>query len=251
MTLDKKSNWASRMSDKQFVLVILLLGSFMIGIATYIVDDVFKKNNFPYPENLHTLVIEVGIGVIITLLIYAFSTKQQNKLTKLVSEIKKLEETQQKIIHEQEESKINRKKIALERIETLLMQILHETQYHKAVLSKYYSLELPHGFKDEDITEQEITKKWIDMLKKQMIRLGEDLRNWTLTSYDLLTPELLYALQCIYSIATAEYYLDKDQPQWDLMDCDGNIGWTKGMLQKYFNHDEKEFQEDDFTISKK
>jgi len=236
MSNDEKPNRIQKLSDKQFVLVILVLGAIMIAIATYLIDGIFVDFGLPYPENLHTLIIEIGIGVIITLLIYSFSTQQQNKLKRLVAEIKNLEDIQQKRIIEEDELKNQRKEKAMGKIEIILTQLWSETKYHEAVLSKYYGDGLPEGWDGQDISEQEISEKWIGMLKRQVIRLGEDLRNWTLTSYDLLDPKLLSALQNVYSIATREYYLDHDQPQWDLMDCGSNIDWLESILPEYFNH---------------
>lgn len=104
---DEKSNQIKKLSDKRFGLIILILGAIMITIATYLIDDLFRDFGLPYPENLHTLVIEIGIGVIITLLIYSFSTQQQQKLTRIVTDIKKLEQQQQSVLTYEKE-RINR-----------------------------------------------------------------------------------------------------------------------------------------------
>lgn len=236
MSTDKKSDEKSKLSSKQFVLVVIVLGSIAIALATYLVDDLFKTHQLPYPENLHTLVIEVGIGVIITLLIYTFSTQQQRRLESLVTEIKKFEEMQQKIIQEQEDAKMKRKDTALGRIETILTQLWVETGYHEALLSKYYHRGLPEDWNEGDISEHEATREWITMIKKQTFQLADDLRNWTMTSYDLLDSDLLYALQCITAIASKEFYFDTDKSDFDLMECAANIDWLEKILVKNFHH---------------
>jgi len=87
---EKYKKWIQNLSTKHSLLFILGLSAIMIGIATYLVDKIFNENNFPRPDNLHTIVIEIGIGVTIALVIWAYSTMQQNTMRKLVNDIKKI-----------------------------------------------------------------------------------------------------------------------------------------------------------------
>ena len=190
--------------------------------------------------NWQTMVLELIIGGSIAGWFFWRQKQQGDKIESLVSEIKKFEEKQQKLIDENEKAKKLRKKTALMRIEVLLTHLWSETRYHEALISKYYGGELPKGWSDKDLSEVETTEKWIKMIKEQARQIGEDLRNWTLTSYDLLDSELLYALQCIYNYAVKPFMFDKEQPQWDIMDCRDQLDWLEPTLIKYFNHDKNE-----------
>jgi len=87
---EKIEKWFQNLSTKQLLLLVLGLSAIAIGITTNIVDKIFNEYNFPRPDNLHTIIIEIGIGITIAAIIWANSTMQQNKMRKLVKDVKKI-----------------------------------------------------------------------------------------------------------------------------------------------------------------
>lgn len=81
-------------STRKFFTVVIILFSFLIGLATWTVTDTFTKLGIPDPPNLVTIVIEIGVGVFIAFIIFVYSARHQNRITRLVNEVKVFEDKQ-------------------------------------------------------------------------------------------------------------------------------------------------------------
>jgi hypothetical protein len=211
----------------------------IVGLMMIIIVQVTNKAEFFHGTDIahwFGLVIDMGIAIGIAIVVWHYTKNEQSKTNSLILKVNEIAIKLEQIIQNQEDSKQKRRKTALGRFNTLLTQLWSETQYHEALLTIYYGGEISENWKDYKFTENETTKEWIEMIKKQGIQIGEEVRNWTLTSYDLLDPELLYALQCIYLYAAKPFTFDKEQPQWDLMDCQDQNDWLESVLVEHFHH---------------
>lgn len=104
---EKFEKWFQNLSTKQLLLLVLGLSVIAVGITTNLVDKIFNEYNFSRPDNLHTIIIEIGIGVTIAVIIWAYSNMQQNKMGKLVKDIKQIIKKEEKIKDEIKEDVAN------------------------------------------------------------------------------------------------------------------------------------------------
>lgn len=197
---EKYNKWIQNLSTKHFLILILGLSAGMIGLATYVVDEFFNKNNLPRPDNLHTIVIEIGIGVTIAVVIWAYSTIQQNRMRKLVNDIKK---TVKKEEENKEEIRQDISFILNRRLDTTMRALKR-------------SLSLSDSYQKESDSEKK-QEYWLSMF-----------RNFD-HSHERLDLKLdLLKLMEIYGRAIARQY-------WDLLN---NLQITSSMF--FFGQDEKD-----------
>lgn len=197
---EKYKKWIRNLSTKHFLVLILVLSAGMIGLATYVVDEFFNKNNLPRPDNLHTIVIEIGIGVTIAVVIWAYSTIQQNRMRELVSDIKK---TVKKEEGNKEEIRQDISLILNRRLDTTMRAVKR-------------SLRLSESYQKESNSEK---KQW----------QWESMLSAFDHSHERLDLKLdLLKLMEIYGRATARQY-------WNLLN---NLQLTSDMF--FFGHDEKD-----------
>lgn len=173
-----------KLSNLQFTLVLITLSSVGIALVTYFIDDLWKKQQFPYPENLHTLIIEVGIGIIITLLIYTFSIQQQNKMKRLVCEIKKIEDRQQKAIEEQEIFRKKQYDWAIDRLKSLFPDFMQGITNLEENVKLY--IEMPKPTEQSDLLESLIEAQ--EILREYYVNRIERISD---QSVGIISPEIL------------------------------------------------------------
>lgn len=197
---EKFEKWIQNLSTKQLLLLVLGVSVIAIGITTNLVDEIFNEYNFPRPDNLHTIIIEIGIGVTIAVVIWAYSTMQQNKMGKLVKDIKKIIKKEEK---NKEEIRQDISLILNRRLDTTMRALKR-------------SLSLHESYQQEKDAEKK-QNYWVSMLS-----------NFD-NSHERLDLKLdLLKLMEIYGRATARQY-------WNLLN---DLQMTSNVF--FFGQDEKE-----------
>ena len=77
---EKKDSWAL---SNGFWYVVILMASFT-GVIAF-----FSKDAYSLPDNT-TLITEVGVGIIITIVVYRFAKKSEKKNKELLDDVKKI-----------------------------------------------------------------------------------------------------------------------------------------------------------------
>ncbi|MEX0596188.1 MAG: hypothetical protein WD512_06770, partial [Candidatus Paceibacterota bacterium] len=163
--LNPKEPW------KRNIIAFYLITGFGLFFTLYGANNILHQGNISDPPNLFTLILEIGIGIIITVTVFAYSKRQQfhietlvtqiqiqqNQIKNLVTEIKNLEDNQQKIIDGQLKFKKERENYAYQKLMSLFTMI-------------YTSLQkLKEGIIDEELERNEdgetVNVNWFDYSK--------------------------------------------------------------------------------------
>ena len=83
---EKFDRWSKGLSFKKRYVIVFTLSAIAIGAILFVIEIIFTTFSIPRPDNLDALVIEVGIGVVITSIIFHYSSKQDERLNNFAKE---------------------------------------------------------------------------------------------------------------------------------------------------------------------
>ena len=115
--MDTEKENKDELSRKHRYFAVFSLSAIAICAIAFFINDIFTRFNLPRPDPLVALVIEISIGVIIALVIFIESDRQQKKIVKLITE-------QEKFKKEQHDFAINRVRSYLASLHTAIKSLM-------------------------------------------------------------------------------------------------------------------------------
>ena len=82
-------------SLRKDIASICILGGFFVLLAVGYANNIMSFFSFEDPPNFATLVVEIGVGILIAIVVYIITAKQQKKMDGVTEDIKKILEDQQ------------------------------------------------------------------------------------------------------------------------------------------------------------
>jgi len=82
-------------SLRRDIAVLCIVGGFFVLFSILYAIEIMEFFGFEDPPNFATLIVEIGVGVLIAIVVYLISTKQQKKMEGITGDIKKILDEQQ------------------------------------------------------------------------------------------------------------------------------------------------------------